>query len=260
MKPLIAVSGKGGTGKTTVSALLVKHILASGTKPVLAVDADPNYCLGGLLGIEVPGTLSESRDVSRSTEGPSGLSKLADLELRLNEIVAEGKGFDLITMGAPEGPGCYCYVNALLRDWLEKARRNYAVTVVDNQAGMEHISRLVTTTIDTLVLVAEPTVPSARAVRKIIELSAGLPMSVRKRVIVWNKVSSAAPGEALSSAAGADLVDAVVTIPYDDALAAAHVEGREVTMETGASAGIAELASICGFARLQGATAKGQGS
>jgi CO dehydrogenase maturation factor len=244
MKPLIAVSGKGGTGKTTLSALLVRSLVASGVRPVLAVDADPNYCLAEFLGAEMPGTLADLRDRTRATEGPTGSTKVAGLELGLNELVSEGKGYDLITMGRPEGAGCYCYINALLRGWLEKARRNYAVTVVDNEAGMEHVSRLVTASIDTFIVVAEPTVASARAVGRIFQLADSLPMHVGRRVVVWNKVIEGVPERLREMAAESD-VDASVTIPYSDKLMEAHADGSLALDAGELPSQVAQLAEIC---------------
>lgn len=243
MKPLVAITGKGGTGKTTLSALLVRQLVAMGTRPVLAVDADPNYCLGEFLAAPVPETMAALRDRMRSAEDPSGTTKIANLSLGLNELVSEGIGFDLITMGRPEGPGCYCYINNLLREWLEKARRNYAVTVVDNEAGMEHVSRLISASIDTLLLVAEPTVASARAVARICELTAALPMRIGRRIVVWNKVTDEVP-DRLREMAGEDAVDGSVVIPYDGRVIEAHADGS-LSLDMSALPEVAGLAELC---------------
>jgi CO dehydrogenase maturation factor len=251
MKPLIAVSGKGGTGKSTLSALLVRQFVRSGVRPVLAVDADPNHCLGELLGLEVPGTLAELRDEVRRNEGQgTGASKINQIDQGLNEIIAEGTGFDLLTMGRPEGAGCYCYINALLRDWLKRASRNYAVCLVDNEAGMEHISRLVTAAVDSLVVVAEPTIPAARAVRRILELSRNLPMQVGRRVVVWNKVRPEGVAPKLREAAGEDGADASFVLPHNERLEAAYTNAEPLTLDGIELDELAGLAQLCLLPRV----------
>ena len=197
----------------------------------------------------MPGTLADLRDRTRATEGPSGATKIAGLELGLNELVSEGSGYDLITMGRPEGAGCYCYINALLRGWLEKARRNYAVTVVDNEAGMEHVSRLISASIDTLVVVAEATVASARAAGRIFKLSESLPMHVGRRVVVWNKVRGEVP-ERLREMAAEDTANASLVMPYNEKLMEAHESGS-LTVDVDELPEAAQLAEIC---RGQGAS------
>lgn len=246
MKPLVAITGKGGTGKSTLAALLVQALAASGVRPVLAVDADPNACLGELLGVEVPGTLAELREEARKKgDRNPGVSLVSQIDLGLNEIVSEGEGFDLLTMGLPEGPGCYCYINALLRDWLKKAARNYAICVVDNQAGMEHVSRLVTAAVDTLVVVAEPTAPAAKAVRRIMELSRSLPMTVARRIVVWNKVRGEGVAAGLREIADEESADGAICLAWDERLAAAYTQGRKVTLEGEGSVEFEELVKIC---------------
>lgn len=246
MKPLVAVTGKGGTGKSTLTALLVQQLVASGVRPVLAVDADPNSCLGDLLGIEVPGTMAELRDrTRRSADETPGLSKPMQVDLGLNEIMSEGTGFDLLTMGQPEGSGCYCYINNLLKGWLEKTGRQYAIRVVDNQAGMEHLSRLVTATIDVMLIVAEPTLPAARAVARIMKLSRNLPMKVGRRVVVWNRVHENKVPQALRDAADENTADASVMVAWSDRLAAAYVNGEILSPNDLDLPGLVEIANIC---------------
>ena len=248
MRPLIAISGKGGTGKSTLSALLVRQLVASAIRPVLAVDADPNACLSALLGVDLPGTIGGLREAARPVkDSPGSMPKAAEVELRLNEILAEGAGFDVITMGRPEGPGCYCYVNALLREALKRLSRNYAATVIDNQAGMEHLSRLVTAAVDVLLVVAEPTVPAARAARAIVELSQVLPMQVGSRILVWNKVRDGRVGpQALRCVEGLPL-SATVMLPYDERLVQANAGGATLSPEM-CGPELARLLQLCGLA------------
>ncbi len=154
MAQTIALAGKGGTGKTTVSALLVKYLVEKGLTPVLAVDADPNANLNELLGLEVDVTLGEIKNELR-TSVPDGMARADFIEMRLNEAIIEADSFDLIVMGQPEGPGCYCAAHSFLSQALEKLLRHYAYTIVDNEAGMEHLSRLNMRQVDHLLVVSD---------------------------------------------------------------------------------------------------------
>jgi len=185
----IAASGKGGVGKTTFCALLVRYLIEAGKGPVLAVDADPNSNLGALLGMEPEKKIADLReDANQSANTPSGVPKARMVETWLNQIVQEGKGFDLLTMGHPEGPRCYCYVNDLLRQFLSRLKKSYPVVVIDNEAGMEHLSRLTTDNIDALVVVSEPTTPSVRTVARILELTDSLPIKIARKAMLFNKI------------------------------------------------------------------------
>ena len=163
MKLTIAIAGKGGIGKTTLSALFVRVLKEMGIRPILAVDADPNSNLAEALGVEPGRPLAEIREQSSSPEGspPGGIGRVRALEDEIQRTITEADGFDLITMGRPEGPRCYCYVNNLLRKFLDTLSRNYAAVVVDNEAGMEHLSRRTTNDVDFLIAVMNPTLPVA---------------------------------------------------------------------------------------------------
>ena len=152
---IIAVAGKGGVGKTTISAMLVQYLLKI-DKPVLAVDADPNSNLNAALGMEYEETIADIREeVKKQT--PGNFSKSEFFGLRLEEALSEGNGFDLLVMGRPEGPGCYCAVNNILRDYLLRISKKYKFVVIDNEAGMEHLSRRTAADVDLLLLVSDPT-------------------------------------------------------------------------------------------------------
>ena len=155
MAYIIAVAGKGGVGKTTISAMLVQHLLKI-DKPVLAVDADPNSNLNAALGMEYEETIADIREeVKKQT--PDNFPKSEFFGLRLEEALSEGNGFDLLVMGRPEGPGCYCAVNNILRDYLLRISKKYKFVVIDNEAGMEHLSRRTADDVDLLLLVSDPT-------------------------------------------------------------------------------------------------------
>ncbi len=186
----IAVAGKGGIGKTTLSALLVRTLKERGTHPVLAVDADPNSTLAEALGVEAGRPLAEIREESSTPEGSpaSGVGRVRHVEDEIQRTITEAEGFDLITMGRPEGPKCYCYVNNLLRKSLDDLTRNYAAVVLDNEAGMEHLSRRTTNDVDFLIAVLNPTVPSFRAAQRIVNLSRELPIKIGHLAVLVNRV------------------------------------------------------------------------
>ncbi|MCX7015105.1 MAG: carbon monoxide dehydrogenase [Candidatus Sumerlaeota bacterium] len=216
MSHLIAISGKGGTGKSTVAACLVRLLLENGKRPVLAVDADPNHTLAPLLGLQPGPTIGDIRDeVLESKARTTGVPKERLLEMKLEECVQEASGFDLITMGRPEGPSCYCYVNNLLRGALKGLRSNYRATIVDNAAGMEHLSRMNTDAISCLALVSEPTLTSARAVARILELAASLPVRIERRALIWNKVLPDGVPAKVSQACNEKDFDRVAFLPFD---------------------------------------------
>jgi CO dehydrogenase maturation factor len=229
MSYLIAVAGKGGTGKSTVSAFLVRLLLEEGIRPVLAVDADPNSTLGPLLGVQPGTTIGEIREeVLKEKASITGIPKERLLEMKLEECIHESNGFDLLTMGRPEGPDCYCYINNLLRGALTRLRSNYRAIVVDNEAGMEHLSRMNMNVIDSLVMVCEPTVVSARAAARIAVLVDSLPVSVRRRVLVWNKVEGSEPPNAPRALLAGERFDDTILLPEDDGVAQLSVEEKSV--------------------------------
>ena len=192
MSQTIALAGKGGTGKTTVSALLVKYLLETGKTPILAVDADPNANLNELLGVEVEVTLGEIKNELR-TAVPDSMARGDYIEMRLNEAIIEAKGFDLIVMGQPEGPGCYCAAHAFLSQALEKLMRHYAYVVVDNEAGMEHLSRLNMRKIDHLLVVSDASSRGVMTAGRIAELIKPLQLEVGTLWLLVNRAPAEIP-------------------------------------------------------------------
>jgi len=187
MRRCIGFAGKGGTGKTTMAGFLVKYLVENGKTPVLAVDADANSNLNEVLGMRVDTTLSDAREEMKSAASV-GMTKDIFIEMKINEALVEGKGFDLIAMGRPEGPGCYCAANALLTQFLERLVNNYPYIVIDNEAGMEHISRLRAKDIDVLVVVSDPTVRGMQAAFRIVELAESLDLGIKKKYLILNMV------------------------------------------------------------------------
>ena len=183
----VALGGKGGTGKTTVSGLLIRYMLRHGMKPLLAIDADSNSNLNEVLGVELEGTLSEARE-DMKTKVPSGMTKDVFMEMKVEQSLIESVGFDLIAMGRPEGSGCYCAANNLLTTCIERLINNYPYIVIDNEAGMEHFSRLTQKDIDLLLLVSDPSRRGLAAACRIVELVKTLPIRVSRKVLVINQV------------------------------------------------------------------------
>jgi CO dehydrogenase maturation factor len=182
----IGLAGKGGTGKTTVAGLLIKYLVEKGKVPVLAVDADANANLNEVLGLKVDETLGDAREEMKKGVA-AGMTKDIFMEMKLEQALVEAKGYDLVVMGRPEGPGCYCAANTLLTNYLDRLINNYAFVVVDNEAGMEHISRLTTNNIDLLLIVSDPSRRGIQAAARILELTQELPLNIKKKQFVVNQ-------------------------------------------------------------------------
>jgi CO dehydrogenase maturation factor len=186
----IAVAGKGGSGKTSITSLIIRYLWKNDSGPILAVDADPNANLGESLGLSVKQTIG-SIITSFNEEKiniPPGMTKEAYLEIKLNEAMVESKGLDLLTMGRGEGPACYCYPNALLRKFVDTLTDNYAYMVMDNEAGMEHLNRRTTQNIDELLLVSDHSVKGVRTVARIRDLISELKLVVKRQSVIINLV------------------------------------------------------------------------
>ncbi len=196
----IALAGKGGVGKTTVSGLLIKYMVKKGKTPILAVDADSNFNLNEVLGVKVTDTLGQAREDMKKGNVPSGMTKDVFMSMRLEEAVIETGEYDLIVMGQPEGPGCYCAANTLLANYIEKLSNNYPYIVIDNEAGMEHISRLTTKNIDVLLIVSDPSRRGLQAALRIHQLAMGLNIGVAKSFLIVNQATNSVPDDILFEA------------------------------------------------------------
>ena len=230
MTTMIAVAGKGGVGKTTCAALVLRGLAAAGARPLLAVDADPNANLHLLLGLARPAWLGSLREELLAAGGGAA-SKEEILEAAVQRRVAEGTDVDLVAMGRGEGPGCYCYVNDLLRRSLSRLAGGYRAVVVDNEAGMEHLSRRNLRVIDHLVLVADPSPRGMAAARAIGELAVSLALPVGRTWLLLNRPFG--PGDR----APAELHPAplLVDVPHDPSLAGWEAAGRSFLDLPGAS-------------------------
>jgi CO dehydrogenase maturation factor len=230
MSKLIAIAGKGGVGKTTVAALLVMRLLQRACRPVLAVDADPNTCLDVALGVNVVKTVGGVREDARKfaqEQTVRGMDKKRFLELRIAESLVESDDFDLIAMGRSEGPGCYCYANNVLKAVLNAMVSRYPYVVLDNEAGLENLSRRIVNKVSLLVMVTDPTGRGFETVRRLHKLSGEMEIAYDKLAIVVNRLRRQelpAGAEKLRAATGADII---VGIPEDeDILAISETTGN----------------------------------
>lgn len=240
----IAVAGKGGVGKTSLSAALVIALSKVTSATVLAVDADANHNLGEKLGVEVRGTIGELRDELRDSV-PSGVTKADHFSRRLAEMTVEGNGFDLVTMGRPEGEGCYCYVNNLLRDFFSRSMERYRFAVIDNEAGMEHLSRKVLGKVDVLLIVSDATKVGVITARRISDLTDEVGMEVGRKVLVVSRAERLHP----LVEAEATGFDDIVLIPHDPEVEALNTIGAPLT---GLAADAPLLRAACRIARSVG--------
>jgi len=221
----IALAGKGGTGKTTLAGLLVKYLVKSGKTPILAVDADCNANLNEVLGLEVKDTLGNAREDMKKGQVPSGMTKDVFMEMRLEEAIGETEHFDLVVMGQPEGSGCYCAANTLLTTFLERLTGNYSYLVMDNEAGMEHISRLTTHDVDILLIVSDTSRRGLQAAVRIHELAKELNIGVGKSFLIINQTRRE-PTEAMLDMLGNNGLELIGTVPEDEAVYEYDMNGR----------------------------------
>ncbi len=216
MSRLIAVGGKGGVGKTTVAALLTLRWIARGVKPVLAVDADPNGCLDAALGVKVASTVGGVRETAREIAKAglaAGAAKQELLELKIAESLVEANDFDLISMGRPEGPGCYCYANNVLKAALERLASRYPLTVLDNEAGLENLSRRIAPKVDALVLVSDPSRAGLETLKRLHALSSEMGVTYRRLCVVVNRAREGAPSNAAQETSAALGAHFFTTLP-----------------------------------------------
>jgi len=248
MAYVIAVAGKGGTGKTSIAALTVKYLMEKKGKAVLAVDADSNACLNEALGVDVHATIGHLREDSLQTirsgsERPGGMSMEQLFDYQVQQSLVEAKGFDLMVMGRPEGPGCYCAANNIIRKYTDKLSETYSYVVIDNEAGMEHLSRRTTHKVDLLLIISDPTVRGVRTAQRIDALVKELDLDVDRHALVINRVSGDEGTGLRKLAEGLGLTVAGL-VPQDHNIFQFDLEGRGIVDLPGDSVAVKAIYGI----------------
>lgn len=225
----IAVAGKGGTGKSTIAALIISRLLKKEYCPILAVDADPDSSLGTLLGIEDIHSIGDLRDevLKEIKDFPAGMSKASYVEAGLHEVITEAKGFDLVTMGKGEGPGCYCYLNSLIKKFSDDLTPSYRWMVMDNEAGLEHISRRTSGNIDTLIVVVTDNPLSIQSAGKIRDVAGAIGSRIKNLYAVTNMLEGKKLDKVKSRLEEMS-IPVLCSLPYDEKLDEAVFDGESL--------------------------------
>jgi len=229
---VIAFAGKGGTGKTTVAGLTVRYIIEKRKMPVLAVDADSNNCFNEVLGVDVHATIGNLREESlqtirSGTERPGGMSMEQLFDYQVQQSLIESKGFDLMVMGRPEGPGCYCAANNIIRKYTDKLSATYPYVVIDNEAGMEHLSRRTTHKVNLLLIVSDPAVRGIQTAARINRIVDELQLEIDTRVLIINRISGN-EGAGLKNLAEESGLQVAGLIPQDILIFNSDLQGKPI--------------------------------
>jgi CO dehydrogenase maturation factor len=252
----IAITGKGGTGKTTIAAALITRLIDKGCSPVLAVDADPNSCLDEVLGVKALTTVGRIREESRDAGAgqPDGMSKRELVEMRIHEGLVEASDFDLIAMGRPEGPGCYCYANNLFGDCIDALSKNYPFIVIDNEAGLENLSRRLYRAVDLLVIVGDPSKRGIETIRRLHVLAGEMGIEYGRLAVIVNLVREGTDTGDLSRGFREMGADLFLALPFDPELARAGEEGVRMQEVPGSNPVLSGIASLISQLNLAGET------
>lgn len=243
MGDVIVIAGKGGTGKTTISTLLTLMAASKKSGSVLAVDADPNSNLADALGLKAPATVADViEEVAKKPEIiPQSMGKEHFIEYKIHQDITENNGFDLLAMGRPEGPGCYCYINNVLRNVIGKLIADYATIVIDNEAGMEHFSRKTTRSCSELIVVSDESQTGIRSAHRIFALIDELGITARRKFLVVNRVTGNNNFENLKSEFG---IEDVFQVPFDQELLDLSAAGLPLTNLSKKSIGLLSMEKL----------------
>jgi CO dehydrogenase maturation factor len=232
MTKTIAVAGKGGTGKTTITALVIDYLAANRPGSILAIDADPSTNLNLALGVPLHDTVGDVREETATAVGGSqamgGMSKWDYLDYRINDALVEEMQFDLLAMGRPEGPGCYCAANNILRGSVDRLSDAYDYVVIDNEAGLEHLSRRTTQDVDLLLIISDPTLRGLIAAARVAELIEELKTAVGTAVLIVNRVRGDSLPEPLAAAIEEHKLNLAGLVPADEAVADLDAMGEPI--------------------------------
>ncbi len=232
MAHVIAVAGKGGVGKTTLTGLLIQYLGEIGKGPVLAVDADANSNLNEVLGVEAEVTLGELREeieragVDSRYQIPAGMTKQAYLEMRLADAVTEEDYYDLMVMGRTQGQGCYCFVNGLVQTQIQKMQSNYPYVVVDNEAGMEHISRGIIPKMETAILVSDCSRRGVQAAGRIARLMEELNFKPKRVGLIVNRAPQGILDEGTMEEVREQNLELLGIVPHDELVYRYDCDGK----------------------------------
>jgi CO dehydrogenase maturation factor len=254
MTKTIAIAGKGGVGKTSISALLIKLLSAKGS--VLAIDGDPSSNLHMALGLPLEETIGSIREgmLDHKAVGKSGMPKPDYLELKVREALVESEGIDLLAMGRPEGPGCYCAANNWLRGSIDRLAGNYDFVVIDNEAGMEHISRQTTRNVDILLLVSDPSIRGITAALRMKDLIGELRSRVGRICLVVNRVRGGVPPQIKQMIDEAE-IELIAAIAEDPDILDLEVRGApliDLPADSPLRKGVADIATKLNLVSVKG--------
>ena len=230
MTHTIAVAGKGGVGKTTVCGMMIDYLIKQKKTPLLVVDADANSNLNEVLGVEVETTLGAVREEMAQAELkgsiPKGMTKADYAEYRFNTALVEEDDFDMLVMGRTQGKGCYCFVNGILKTQVDKYIGSYKYTVIDNEAGMEHIARGTLPHVDTLLLVSDCSRRGIQAVGRIAEMVRELNLNPAKMGLIVNRAPNGILNDGVKEEIAKQGLDLIGVLPQDEAVYEADCDGR----------------------------------
>jgi len=244
---VIAVTGKGGTGKTAVTAMLVRYLVKTSEKKyrMLVIDADADANLADALGVSAEKTIGDMREFMQQSRysTPPDTDKQALFESKLFEILLEEDGFDLLVMGKPEGTGCYCFVNNLLRGIMDKTTANYDLVIIDTPAGLEHFSRKTIPDLDDLIVVTDESRRGLTTGERIRDLAGEIELKYKNLYVVVNKVTAGRKEKVLENALSLGL-KVIGTIPYDESLAKFDLVGDPLMGLPDDSAAVIEMTQV----------------
>lgn len=230
MTKSIAVAGKGGTGKSTIAALFTLYLKEKNQVPILAIDSDPDANFGTLLGIEPNKTLGDLKNesVEELKNLPAGMTKANFFELGFQQIIEESTGFDLLTMGRSEGSGCYCYLNNLVRKFHEDLLSSYKWIVIDNEAGLEHLSRRTTSNIDALIVVVNNNPLSIHTAKRIDTITNKLNISIGNKYVIGNMINKELEEDVKKRVKELDM-EYICSIPYNTIMVESIFNGKPLS-------------------------------